>query len=100
MSKIAAAHTMAWGVSTMKDYYFTFRSVTRAMEAEKRLQRAGMHPYLLRTPAELRKKGCGYSLRLQEGEWEPARAVLTEEGYERLFRKNGGVWEEVRGNVF
>ena len=84
----------------MKDYYFTFRSVTRAMEAEKRLQRAGMHPQLLRTPGELRKKGCGYSLRVQETEWEPARAVLTGNGFERIFRKNGSAWEEVGRNVF
>ena len=84
----------------MKEYYFTFRSVTRAMEAEKRLKNAGMHPYLLRTPAELRKKGCGYSLRLRESEWEPARAVLTEDGFERLFRKDGQRWEEVMGHVF
>ena len=84
----------------MKDYYFTFRSVTKAMEAEKRLKKAGMSPYLLRTPAELRKKGCGYSIRLRESEWEPARAVLTDEGYERLFRKDGTLWEEVKRNVF
>ena len=83
----------------MKEYYFTFRSVTRAMEAEKQLKRAGMTPYLLRTPAALRKNGCGYSLRLREAEWEPAKAVLTEDGYERLFQKDGQVWSEVQHHV-
>ncbi len=82
----------------MKEYYFTFRSVTKAMEAEKRLKQAGLNPYLLRTPAALRKEGCGYSLRLRE--WELARAVLTDEGYERLFQKDGQLWEEVKGDVF
>lgn len=84
----------------MKEYYFTFRSVTRAMEAEKRLKQAGMNPYVLRTPAELRKKGCGYSIRIRETEWEPARAVVTDEGFERLFRKDGSKWEEVTQYVF
>ena len=84
----------------MKEYYFTFRSVTKAMEAEKRLKQVGLSPNMIRTPAVLRKKGCGYSLRLRESEWTRAQTTLTVNGYERLFYKDGQLWEEVKQNVF
>ena len=84
----------------MKEYYFTFRSVTRAMEAEKRLKQVGLVPTLLRTPAPLREKGCGYTLRVRSSEWEPVRQILTTYGYERLFVRNGNAWEEVGRDVF
>ena len=49
----------------MYDYFFTFRSVTAATQASRALERAGISTLMVRTPAELRQMGCGYSLRLQ-----------------------------------
>lgn len=82
----------------MYEYYFTFRSVTAASRASRTLERAGISSLMVRTPAELRQMGCGYSLRVKERLLQNAKEVFAQEGisYRRLFRKNAdGKWQEV-----
>ena len=82
----------------MNDYYFTFRSVTAAMQGRQLLQRSGITAATVRTPMELRQQGCGYSLRLPERSYERARALLDRAGlsYRRVYRRQDGQWQEVR----
>ena len=71
----------------MNDYYFTFRSVTAAMQGRQLLQRGGITAAAVRTPMELRQQGCGYSLRLPERSYERARALLDRAGRLQLPRE-------------
>lgn len=82
----------------MNDYYFTFRSVTAAMQGRQLLQKGGITAAAVRTPMELRQQGCGYSLRLPERSYERARALLDRVGlpYRRVYRRQDGQWQEVR----
>lgn len=82
----------------MYDYFFTFRSVTAASRASRALEQAGISSIMVRTPGELRKMGCGYSLRIKEHLMHEARQALAREGisYQRVFRKNpDNRWQEV-----
>lgn len=83
----------------MYEYYFTFRSVTAAQSAAKRLEQAGIAAAMLRTPRALQKQGCGYSLRVRAGQFSEARALLTRLSvpFQRIYGKlPEGRWEEVR----
>lgn len=82
----------------MNDYYFTFRSVTAAMQGRQVLQKGGVTAAAVRTPMELRQQGCGYSLRLTERSYERAKALLDHAGlpYRRIYRRRDGQWQEVR----
>ena len=82
----------------MSAVYITFPSVTGAMEGKKLLDRRGIRASLLRTPEALRKRGCGYSLRLSQGAEAEAKALLEGWGikYERIFREDPrDRWQEV-----
>ena len=82
----------------MYDYFFTFRSVTAAMQAKEFLDGAGIKAMLSRTPKSLRQQGCGYSLRVRAASPEAARRILDREraNYQRLYRKDEGEqWREV-----
>ncbi len=82
----------------MQEYYVTFRSVTAAMNALRRLDRAWIHTELVRTPRVLSAKGCGYSLRVRRGELADCLALLRREdyGFSRVFRRESdGSWAEV-----
>ena len=82
----------------MYDYYFTFRSVTAALSASRALERAGVPSMTVRTPKELRHKGCGYSLRIREELLPLAKGALQSAGtgYQRIYRRSGGgAWQEV-----
>ena len=57
-------------------YYFTFRSVTLAQRAQRLLTQAGLHAGLLRTPAALESKGCGYSVPVRAEQGLQAATVL------------------------
>ena len=60
----------------MKNYYITFRSITYAQRGEQILRRAGIDCILLRTPKQMAKRGCGYSLQLREKAFLPAMEHL------------------------
>lgn len=82
----------------MERYYFTFRSVTAAMEGQERLKRAGIRAGMVRTPGPLRKKGCGYCLYVSPDSLQAAEAVLrrTRIPYERMYRRTrDGRWQEM-----
>ncbi|MBQ3356563.1 MAG: DUF3343 domain-containing protein [Oscillospiraceae bacterium] len=82
----------------MYDYYFTFRSVTAALGAARALERAGVPSATVRTPKELRHKGCGYSLRVREELLPEAGQALEAAGasYQKLYRRaDNGSWQEV-----
>lgn len=79
-------------------YYFTFRSVTAAMQAQKKLSAAAIRTGMMRTPSQLRKQGCGYSLRVAEGSFAAARAILMhgEQSFQKCYRREeNGAWQEV-----
>lgn len=92
------AYNEVKGVKAMQQYYFTFRSVTAAMEGQKNLERAGIRAWTVRTPTQLRKQGCGYSLRVSEQAFKAAEAILLqgEKSYQKCYlRTNNGQWQEV-----
>lgn len=79
-------------------YYLTFRSVTAAMQAQKKLGDAAIRATMMRTPSQLRKQGCGYSLHVAESAFAAARAVLLhgEQSFQKCYRREeGGAWQEV-----
>ena len=63
----------------MKNYYITFRSITYAQRGEQILRRAGIDCILRRTPKQMTKRGCGYSLQLRGNAFLPAMARLQAE---------------------
>lgn len=82
----------------MSAVYITFPSVTGAMEGKKLLDRRGIRASLLRTPEALRKRGCGYSLRISRGTELEAKALLEgwDVKFERIFLEDPrGRWQEV-----
>jgi len=60
----------------MKNYLFTFRSVTYAQKAESVLKRAGIDCFLRRTPKMLTNRECGYCLQIKPWDYTNALAVL------------------------
>lgn len=82
----------------MYDYYFTFRSVTAAMQGGRALERAGITSYTHRTPKYLRQQGCGYSLRVRGEALAAAKLALEREGiaHNKIYRREGETqWQEV-----
>lgn len=82
----------------MYAYYFTFRSVTAAMRGSRMLEQAGMESLMVRTPAALKKQGCGYSLRVRQEDLRAALAVFRgqDAGFGRVYRRTqDGRWKEV-----
>ena len=63
----------------MKNYYITFRSITYAQRGEQILRHAGIDCILRRTPKQMTKRGCGYSLQLREKAFLPAIERLQAE---------------------
>ena len=82
----------------MKYCFITFRSVTPAQAAQSILRRTGVNCDIHRTPRWMEERGCGYCLRLRDGEWKSAAAALTRAGveYRKIYRQVGENAEEVR----
>ena len=83
----------------MKNCIITFRSVTPAQRAEEVLRRAGVECTLQRTPKWMEDKGCGYSVRLDQGDVMASALLLRQAGVN--FRKvyalsDSGAPEELR----
>lgn len=81
----------------MNQYYVNFRSVTTGQKAIQILQKAGITARLLRTPKDMAKEGCGYSVRVNEQTYTVAVGVLRSSGvaYSKVFRVDsaGKSWE-------
>ena len=79
----------------MTAYYYTFRSMTAAMNAAGKLKGQGMSAKPIRTPEHLRKAGCGYCIPIPEGRFRSLSAVLAKGEYEKLYRYCEGEWKEL-----
>ena len=53
------------------------RSVTHAQRMQQMLQELGIRGTIIRAPAEVNKKGCGYAVRLSPNGMEAARKELS-----------------------
>ncbi len=73
----------------MKGIFITFRSVTYAQRGERVLKKRGISAQLQRTPRWMEQQGCGYGLRIRQGDLEMALAALKAEGvaYRRIYRQ-------------
>ena len=71
----------------MYEYYFTFRSMTRAQMAVQRLNGRGIGAELVRIPKSIAAMGCGHAVRVQREDAYPASAALHAAGigFERVF---------------
>ena len=63
-------------MSSMKNYFITFRSVTFAQKGERVLKRSGINCLLRRTPKALTTRECGYCLQLRPVDFQQALALL------------------------
>ena len=79
----------------MKEYYLTFRSMTAAMSAAKKLEAVGLHLRPTATPEALRQRGCGYCLRLKEEQFFLSSDGLQRMKYERIYIHQGERWREI-----
>lgn len=79
----------------MTIYYFTFRSMTAAMNAVGKLKRRGIMITPVRTPEHLRKRGCGYCIPIPEGRIHGLSGTLLPGDYEKLYRYRDGEWREL-----
>ncbi len=83
----------------MYDYFFTFRSITAAQNGAKQLEKAGIIAVTVRTPRNLQKQGCGYSLRVRAAHFRTAQQILTQAGagFRKIYtRLPNGTWQEVQ----
>lgn len=79
----------------MKEYYLTFRSMTAAMSAAKKLEAVGLHLRPTATPEALRQRGCGYCLKLMENQFLLSSDRLQHFKYERIYFRQGEQWREI-----
>lgn len=83
----------------MNQYFITFRSVTFAQRGERLLTDGGILCSLRRTPRWMEEQGCGYALRIHNGEIRQAAALLRESRIpmrKAYLQKQDGTTEEVK----
>ena len=80
----------------MTVYYYTFRSLTAAMNAVGKLKKRGIIATPLRTPEHLRKQGCGYCIPIPDGRLPKGNRGLSPGEYEKLYEYRDGEWKELR----
>lgn len=80
----------------MKMYCITFRSITPAQRGQRLLQSKGLRCALQRTPRWMEARGCGYCLRLSEGDVSRAVTMLKDNhlGYSKIYMEENGVATE------
>ena len=76
----------------MREYCFSFRSVTAAQRGLHALAGAGIPASMTRTPVQLAKNGCGYCLRLS-GRYAASAAALLQ-GVQGIWRYTESGYEE------
>lgn len=79
----------------MTIYYYTFRSMTAALTAAGKLKSRGISVTPVRTPAHLRRRGCGYCIPIPETRFRSLQGILRDGEYEKLYRYGAGEWREV-----
>ena len=72
----------------MTDYYFTFRSITTAQRGQRICNEAGIGSYLMRTPKQLARQGCGYSLKIPADQAQSAANLLRQANisFQRIYQ--------------
>ena len=81
----------------MTIYYYTFRSMTAAMNGASKLRKHGMGTMPVRTPEHLRKRGCGYCIAIPDDRFHRISDILHPGEYEKLYRYGDGEWRELKG---
>ena len=76
VTKMCRRNRLVQEVEKMKNAFITFRSVTYAQRGERVLRKSGLGAQLQRTPKWMEEQGCGYCLRLAEGDLSAAVALL------------------------
>ncbi len=81
----------------MKSIFITFRSITLAQRGERVLKNAGIGCTMQRTPRWMEERGCGYSLRLQNGDVRKCLELLTQNGvvYSKIYAQTVQGMEEL-----
>ena len=64
----------------MKDFYFTFRSMTVAQQAALALLQCGIEYDLVKAPGVLSPMGCSHAVRVESADFYQASMVLRREG--------------------
>ena len=80
----------------MTIYYYTFRSMTGAMNAVGKLRKKGIIAVPVRTPEALRQRGCGYCIPIPREAFPRGRELLPPGEYEKLYLHRDGEWREMR----
>ena len=82
----------------MNDYLMVFRSLTYAQRAGSLLSGRGFRVAVVRTPADIWKEGCGWSVRLRGADIKAAIELLRPVNLmpKRAFRLENG---EIAGEV-
>ncbi len=80
----------------MTIYYYTFRSMTGAMNAVGRLRKKGIAAVPIRTPEALRQRGCGYCIPIPAEKLYGGTDALSPGTYEKLYLNRDGEWREVK----
>lgn len=83
----------------MFDYILVCRSLTYAQRGQRKLERTGFRVNIIRTPQEISKEGCGYSIVLKHANLSAALDVLNTVGItpKRVYRIKDGVPAEEVG---
>lgn len=81
----------------MEYYLFLARSLTHAQRMMRALQGCSIRSALLRAPAGLTNRGCGYAVRVRAERWQEAQDCLELADLRptSLYRREGNRYVEV-----
>ena len=83
----------------MVSYYLTCRSLTYAQRVSRALTQARIKNYIVRTPQNLTREGCGYAVRISGASLTQALGILNTAQIppKKVYSSLGdGHFEEVR----
>ena len=82
----------------MKYYLITCRSITHAQRVAAALDGGGVQGNILRAPRALVKAGCGYAVRVGDGDAAAALGLLRSAALKpiKVFAAENGAYREVR----
>ena len=84
----------------MREYLFTFRSVTAAQRALRTLTNSGIPASMSRIPAALAANGCGYCLRVSPRRAPEAARLLRPLALQGCWRRTEDGYEEAERDLF
>ena len=83
----------------MREYCFSFRSVTAAQRGLHALAGAGIPASMTRTPVQLAKNGCGYCLQVSPDRAGAAAKILRGAGVQGVWVRRGERYEEAADDL-